>query len=163
MLSKSGSVFDILRNMKVILAADHGGFNLKEALKAYLLTQSYEVEDEGAHTLDPADDYPDFMYPAAQKIAKDLDARGVFLCRSGAGAAIVANKVKDVRAVVARTKEEAQHAREHNDANVVTLSSDALTAGEARDIVATFLSTAFSGEDRHLRRLKKIMKIEGGA
>lgn len=147
--------------MKVYLAADHGGFNLKEALRAYLETQGYDVEDEGAHTLDPADDYPDFMYPAAQKVGTDLSARGIFLCRSGAGAAIVANKVKDVRAVVARTKEEAKHAREHNDANVVALSSDVLTAEEARDIVSTFLTTSFSGEERHLRRLKKIMKFEG--
>ena len=70
--------------MKVYLAADHGGFNLKEALKAHFLTQGYDVVDEGAHALDPADDYPDFMYPAAQEIGADLDARGIFLCRSGA-------------------------------------------------------------------------------
>ena len=146
--------------MKVVLAADHGGFNLKEALKKHLETQGYEVEDEGAHALDPADDYPDFMYPAAKKVGADMDARGIFLCRSGAGAAIVANKVKDVRAVVARTVEEAKHAREHNDANVVALSSDSLTAEQARDVVSTFISTPFSGEDRHLRRLKKLMKIE---
>ena len=146
--------------MRIYLAADHGGFNLKEALKAHLETQGHEVVDEGAHSLDPADDYPDFMYPAAQKIGTDMSARGVFLCRSGAGAAIVANKVKDVRAVVARTKEDAKHAREHNDANVIALSSDSLTAEEARDIIATFLSTPFSGEERHLRRLKKIMNIE---
>ena len=86
--------------MKVYLAADHGGFNLKEALKAYLQTQGYEVLDEGAHKLEPTDDYPDFMYPAAQKVAADMDSRGIFFCRSGAGAAIVANKVKGVRAVV---------------------------------------------------------------
>jgi ribose 5-phosphate isomerase B len=149
--------------MKVYLAADHGGFNLKEALKAYLETQRYDVVDEGAHTLDLADDYPDFMYPAAQKIGGDLDARGIFLCRSGAGAAIVANKVAGVRGVVTRTKEDAKHAREHNDANVVALSSDSLSAEEARDIVSTFLTTPFSGEERHLRRLKKILKIEGSA
>ncbi|MBI2613053.1 RpiB/LacA/LacB family sugar-phosphate isomerase [Candidatus Kaiserbacteria bacterium] len=149
--------------MKVVLAADHGGFNLKEALKAHLETQGYDVEDMGALSLDPADDYPDFMYPAAQKVGADLNARGIFLCRSGAGAAIVGNKVKDVRAVVARTVEEAKHAREHNDANVVALSSDSLSAEQARDIVSTFLSTPFSGEDRHLRRLKKLMKIEGEA
>src|SRR3989344_4131455 len=149
--------------MKIYLATDHGGFNLKEALKAHLLTQGYDVVDEGAHTLDPADDYPDFMYPAAQKIGADLDARGIFLCRSGAGAAIVANKVKGVRAIVARTKEEAKHAREHNDANVVAVSSDALTAEEARDIIAVFLGTSFSAEERHLRRLKKILKIEEAA
>ena len=124
------------------------------------MTQAYEVEDEGAHSLDPIDDYPDFMHPAAKKIGANLDARGIFLCRSGAGAAIVGNKVKDVRAVVARTVEEAKHAREHNDANVVALSSDSLTAEQARDIVATFLTTPFSGEDRHLRRLKKVMNIE---
>src|SRR3989338_6627850 len=146
--------------MKVIIAADHGGYMLKEALKKYLETQGYDLEDEGAHTLDPADDYPDFMYPAAQKIGADLDARGIFLCRSGAGAAIVANKVGGVRAIVAHTKEEAKHAREHNDANVVALSSDALTAEEARDIISTFLATSFSAEERHLRRLKKILKIE---
>jgi len=146
--------------MKVILAADHGGFHLKEALKQHLLTQGYEVEDEGAHTLDPADDYPDFVYPAARKIGLDLNARGIFLCRSGAGVAIVANKVKGVRAVVARTKEEAIHAREHNDANAIALSSDTLSGEEARDIVSAFLTTPFNGEDRHLRRLKKLMKIE---
>ena len=147
--------------MKVILAADHGGFNLKEALKSHLLTQGYEVEDEGALTLDPADDYPDFVYPAAKKVGLDMNPRGIFLCRSGAGVAIVANKVKDVRAVVARTKEEAVHAREHNDANVIALSSDTITGEEARDIVSAFLATPFSGEDRHMRRLKKLMKIEG--
>ena len=149
-----------MQYMKVILAADHGGFNLKEALKSHLLTQGYEVEDEGALTLDPADDYPDFVYPAAKKVGLDMNARGIFLCRSGAGVAIVANKVKDVRAVVARTKEEAVHAREHNDANVIALSSDSLTGEEARDIVSAFLATPFSGEDRHMRRLKKLMKIE---
>ena len=89
-----------------------------------------------------------------------MNARGIFLCRSGAGVAIVANKVKDVRAVVARTKEEAVHAREHNDANVIALSSDTITGEEARDIVSAFLATPFSGEDRHMRRLKKLMKIE---
>ncbi len=149
--------------MKVILAADHGGFNLKEVLKAHLQTEGYEVEDEGAHKLDPSDDYPDFMYPAAQKVSADLSARGVFLCRSGAGAAIVANKVAGVRAVVARSVDEAKHAREHNDANVVALSSDKVTAGEARDIIVAFLSTSFSGEERHVRRLKKIMELEGNA
>ena len=149
--------------MRIYLAADHGGFNLKEALKAHLLTQGHEVIDEGADTLDPADDYPDFMYPAAQKVAADMDSRGIFFCRSGAGAAIVANKVKGVRAVVARSVEDATHAREHNDANVVALSSDSLTAEQARDIVSAFLSTPFSGEDRHLRRLKKLIKIEQGA
>ena len=147
--------------MKVIIAADHGGYMLKEALKKYLETQGYDLEDEGAHTLDPADDYPDFMYPAAQRVASDLSARGIFLCRSGAGAAIVANKARGVRAVVSRTVEDAQHAREHNDANVIALSSDSLTAEEARDIIATFLKTPFSGEERHLRRLKKIIQIEG--
>src|SRR3989344_5806100 len=134
--------------MKVYLAADHGGFNLKEALKAYLQTQGYEVLDEGAHQLEPTDDYPDFMYPAAQKVAADLDSRGIFFCRSGAGAAIVANKGKGVRAVVARSTEDATHAREHNDANVIALSSDSLMAEQARDIIATFLATSFSGEDR---------------
>lgn len=149
--------------MKVYLAADHGGFNLKEALKAHLETQGYDVVDEGAHALDPADDYPDFMYPAAKKVGEDLSARGIFLCRSGAGAAIVANKVKGVRAVVARSQEDAQHAREHNDANVVALSSDSLSAEQARDIISVFLGTSFSGEERHLRRLKKVMQIENSA
>lgn len=146
--------------MKVVLAADHGGYNLKEALRQHLETQGYEVVDEGAHSLDPADDYPDFMYPAARTIGGDANSRGIFLCRSGAGAAIVANKVHGVRAVVARSVEEAKHAREHNDANVVSLSSDSLTAEEARDIVTAFLNTSFSGEERHLRRLKKVLKIE---
>jgi ribose 5-phosphate isomerase B len=146
--------------MKVALAADHGGFNMKEAIKAYLLTQGHEVEDCGALAMDPADDYPDFCYPAAQKVAADTEMRGVLFCRSGAGAAIVANKVKGVRALVARSVEDAEHARLHNNANVVALSSDSLSAEQARDIVAAFLSTPFSGEDRHMRRIKKIEEIE---
>lgn len=146
--------------MKVVLAADHGGFNLKEELKKYLLEEWHDVEDGGAHVLDPADDYPDFIYPAAQKVGADRNSRGIFVCRSGAGAAIVANKVQGVRAVVAHDVSEIIHARKDNNANVLALSGDVVGEGDARNMVVAFLRTPFSDEERHARRLKKIEHIE---
>ncbi|HEY4519741.1 MAG TPA: RpiB/LacA/LacB family sugar-phosphate isomerase [Candidatus Paceibacterota bacterium] len=142
--------------MKVIFAADHGGFELKRALKERLVKDGYEVEDMGAHTLEPSDDYPAILFPAARKIANETGTMGIFLCRSGVGAAIVANKVKGLRAAVVRSKEEVAHAREHNDIRVLALGSETLSEEQAYDIASVFLTTLFSGEERHARRIKQI-------
>lgn len=146
--------------MRVVLAADHRGYNLKEALKAHLKTQGYDVEDVGAHASDPADDYPDFALAGARKIAADPEARGIFFCGSGMGMDIVANKVKGVRATVVYSKESAVHARERDDANVMTIAADVFSAEDTRDIVSLFLSTPFGGAERDIRRQKKIWQIE---
>ncbi len=145
----------------IYLAADHRGFKLKEELKRHLLDKGYEVEDVGAFAYNPTDDYPDFVYAAAVKIAEDPEKhRGIFICGSGMGMDIAANKIKGIRATVAYSKESAKHARTNDNVNVITLAGDVLNFGEAREIVDIFLTTEFSGEERHVRRLKKIEEIE---
>lgn len=146
--------------MKVVLAADHRGFELKEKLKASLAAEGYSVEDAGAFALDPADDYPDFAEAGAQKVAAEEGSLGVFLCGSGMGMDVAANKVKGIRATMAHTKDEAMYARKHDDVNVITLPADALDEAAARDIATAFLSTPFSSEERHRRRVEEIQALE---
>jgi ribose 5-phosphate isomerase B len=146
--------------MKVYLASDHGGYKLKEELKRYLLGLDYRVKDMGAHKLDPADDYPDFIVPLAERVAGDSGSVGIVLGRSGNGEAMAANKVKGVRAALCLSKLAARKAREHNDANVLSLGADYIDTKMAKNIVKVFLETAFSGEERHKRRIEKIKKSE---
>ncbi len=133
---------------------------MKEKLKEWLIREGLEVDDFGTFTYDKDDDYPDFAYQAALKVAEKSENRGIFLCGSGTGMDIVANKVKGIRATLAYSVESAKHSRSHDDVNVITLSGDALSFEEARDIVKAWLETAFSGEERHMRRLGKIKEIE---
>lgn len=146
---------------KVILAADHRGFALKEALEKYLREKEYDVDDVGALKNDPNDDYPDFAYEGALRVAENpLENRGVFLCGSGMGMDVVANKVRNIRATVAYSRESARHARTNDNINVITLAADIISSEEAKSIVEIFLITPFSEEERHIRRLKKISRIE---
>ena len=149
--------------MRVVFAADHRGLALKEALKASLAILGHEVDDAGAFKPLPDDDYPDFAYLGATKVAADEKSLGVFLCGSGMGMDIVANKVKGIRATIVRTPDEAKYAREHDDVNVISLAADSLTAEIANEIVATFLGTSFSPLERHVRRVEKIRAIESEA
>jgi len=147
--------------MKVILAADHRGFKLKEELKDFLTQEGYTVEDMGAFSEDSSDDFPDFAFPGAKNVAENpAENRGIFLCGSGMGMDVVANKVKGVRATVAYSLESTKHAREHDDVNVITLAADVLSFEEAKDISVAFLTTKLSTEERHHRRLEKIATIE---
>src|SRR3989344_2491374 len=147
--------------MKLYLGADHRGFVLKEALKRALMQNGYDVEDVGAFAQDSNDDYPDFAYAAAKKVAEDPNERkGVLICGSAMGMDVVANKVKGIRATVAYSKESAAHARTNDDINIITLAGDVLSFDEAVKITDVFLKTPFSNEERHLRRLEKITKIE---
>ncbi len=142
---------------KVFLGADHGGFELKEKIKSWLEEWELPYEDKGALTVDPEDDYPDFAFAVAESVAEDhINNKGVLACRSAAGMVIAANKVTNVRAITASKEIAAQHSREHNDANVISLSGDWLSDEEAKAILKTFLFTDFSHEDRHQRRLDKI-------
>lgn len=147
--------------MKVYIAADHAGFYLKKQLIQYLGIKGYEVEDCGAFEMDDADDYPDFIIPCAQKVIGDPDSLGIVIGGSGNGEAIVANKVRGIRAAVYNSGrvEIAKFAREHNNANILSLGARFITPDEAKRAVTTFLETDFEG-GRHERRLKKIEEVE---
>ena len=145
----------------IYLGADHGGFALKEQLKAWLSDWQIAYTDLGATALDPADDYPDFAFAVAEAVARSsVEHRGILACRSAAGVVIAANKVRGVRAVAPLTEQAAKHSREHNDANVLGLSGDWLDDMTAKAIVQTWLNTPFSGDERHQRRLDKIAEFE---
>lgn len=146
--------------MKVYLASDHGGYKYKEELKKYLAEKGYEIEDMGNTELDPKDDYTDFVFPLAVRVSKEEGSRGIVLGRSGNGEQIAANKVKGIRAVLCLSEKMAQKAREHNDANVLSLGADYIDLGTVKKIVGAFLTTPFSGKERHKRRLSKISKYK---
>lgn len=147
----------------IYLASDHAGFELKEKLKAYLQELGYEVKDCGAFSYDETDDYPDFIALAARAVSESpKNTRAIILGGSGQGEAMVANRFSGVRAAVYYGGGEKiiTLSREHNDANVLLLGARFLTEEEAKRAVKLWLDTAFTGEERHQRRLKKIEEIE---
>ncbi|HEX9721911.1 MAG TPA: RpiB/LacA/LacB family sugar-phosphate isomerase [Candidatus Paceibacterota bacterium] len=147
----------------IYLASDHAGFELKEQLKKYLEEElGQEVEDMGAFELNPDDDYPDFIIPAAQKVAQDpKNNRAIILGASGQGEALAANKVRGVRATVyyGGPIEIVQRSRSHNNTNVLSLGARYLSADEAKKAVKLWLETEFEG-GRHERRVNKINEFE---
>jgi len=149
--------------MKIYIGTDHAGFKLKQALFAYLKELEYEVEDLGAHKYNETDDYPDFITPVARAVASEPNQnRGIILGGSGQGEAILANKFPGVRAAVCYGPpfEIVRLSREHNDANILSLGARFITEDEAKEAVNLWLSTEFSGEERHSRRIKKINKLK---
>jgi len=144
------------------LGADHGGFELKAALKTWLEQQGYQVIDHGAHQLNPDDDYPEFALAVAQAVSSHspMTARGILLCRSGGGVTIAANKVKGVRAVSVASTEEAQHAVEHNNAHIISLAADGANQELCKKMVTAFLTSSFAHNERHLRRINQITEYE---
>lgn len=146
--------------MKIIIGADHSGFHLKEELKKHLIDNGYEVNDMGADKLDAEDDYPDYVVPTAQNVAQNPGSFGIVIGRSGNGEAILANKVKGVRAALCLNEIMAQLAREHNDANILSLGADFVDQKVAKQIVDAFLKTPFSNEERHKRRVGKVKYYE---
>ena len=146
--------------MKVYLGTDHAGFELKEKIKSYLIEKSFEVEDCGALEFDKNDDYPDFVSKAAIGVAKDPNFRGIVFGKSGAGECVVANKIKNIRAILGFSTENVKLAREHNDANILSLGSAFVDEDLAKNLVTIFLQTQFSNEERHVRRINKIKEIE---
>ncbi len=145
--------------MKIYLGADHRGFELKEVLKKWLSKKGFLIFDFGTNSRDSVD-YPDFAWPVAQKISKNKNFRGIVICGSGQGTAIVANKAKNVRAALVWTIKGAKETREHNDTNVLSLPADFVKASLAKKIVEMWLDTSFSNQARHKRRLNKIKKLE---
>ncbi|MDK2932034.1 MAG: hypothetical protein PWR07_2165 [Bacillota bacterium] len=146
--------------MRVAIGSDHAGFEMKESLKEYVKSLGHEVEDFGAPSSDPVD-YPDIGYRVAKDVASGRFERGVLICGTGIGMSIVANKVPGVRAALAGDVESARLAREHNDANVLTLGARLIRLELAREIVRIFLETGFAG-GRHARRVEKIALGEAG-
>lgn len=145
--------------MTIYIASDHAGFLLKEELRGFLLRRGYEVIDMGANRYDKKDDYPDFVFPIAYKVADDpTGARGVVLGGSGEGEAIVANRVPGVRAVVWYGKNDRiiTLSREHNDANVLAIGARFVDTEDAKRAIMLWLETPFSHEPRHQQRIDKI-------
>jgi ribose 5-phosphate isomerase B len=144
--------------MKIYFGTDHAGFELKEKLKKYVASLGYEVEDMGNVVYDKEDDYPDFILPVAEKVAKDPEgSRGIILGGSGQGEAMAANRVKGVRATVLYEYNEdiVNLSREHNNANILSLGARFISEEDAKQAVKLWLKLPFSGEERHVRRIKK--------
>lgn len=146
--------------MRIAIAADHGGFELKERLRGALTGQGYEVEDFGAFSLAPADDYPDFVIPLARAVAAGVVDRGVAICTSGVGASIAANKIAGVRAALIHDDFSARQGVEDDNLNVLCLGSKVVQYDRALTLVSLFLEARFSGAERHLRRLAKVALLE---
>ena len=144
--------------MKIALAADHGGFNLKNRIKEHLQKDGYEVVDFGTNSSESCD-YPDFALPAAEAVAFGECDKGIIVCTTGIGVSMVANKVPNVRCALCHDKFGAEMTRRHNDANVLAMGERAVEAGSALEIVDIFLNTEFEG-GRHRIRVDKISAVE---
>lgn len=160
------------------MASDHAGYRLKEKIQTFLIDKGYNVEDFGAHEEDPEDDYPDYVKKAAEAVSKTPGSRGIVFGGSGQGEAMVANKIKNVRASVfygpvtpiAATEIEGSESndpyemlritRAHNDANMLSIGARFVTDEQAEKAVLIFLESQFSGLDRHLRRIGKMQQLD---
>lgn len=149
-------------SVAVAIAADHGGFGMKSDLLPWLRERYGRdgVLDLGACVLDPADDYPDFSVAVAQAVASAEAARGILICGSGVGACIVANKVPGARACLCHDTYSARQGVEHDDMNVLCLGARVIGNELARELIAAFMNARFSNEERHRRRLAKLLAIE---
>ncbi len=146
--------------MKIGIAADHGGFELKQLVVKMIKTAGYDVVDYGAHEYDRYDDYPDLIIPLAQGISEGEVEKGIAICGSGVGASIVANKIKGVRAALITETYSAHQGVEHDALNVICLGGRVIGQELAREIVFSFLEAEYSGEERHNRRLGKVTDLE---
>lgn len=148
--------------MEIYLATDHAGFELKEAIKQHLMDNNYDVHDLGAHEYNESDDYPDFISLAAKAVSEDPENRkAIVLGGSGTGEAIVANKYDHVRCALynGSNLETIKLSREHNNANALSLGARFIDRALAIEAVNVWLSTPFSGDERHIRRIEKIDKL----
>ena len=145
--------------MRIAIGADHAGFEMKRDLAGYLAKNGYEVTDLGTHTT-AAVDYPDISEAVAQAVRNGQADRGIVVCGSGAGVAIAVNKFPGIRASVCHDCYSAHQAVEHDDMNVLCLGARVVGGALAAEIVQSFLTATFSGEERHQRRLDKILAIE---
>lgn len=149
-----------MKNQKIGICADHGGFELKESLQSYLQSKEIEVVDFGATILDGKDDFPDFVIPLARAVSTNEVFRGIAICGSGVGACVVANKIPNVRAALITEHFSAHQGVEDDDMNVICLGGRVTGYAVAVELVMAFLNAEFKREDRFIRRLNKIKIIE---
>ena len=145
--------------MKIAIACDHGALALKNTMVAHLQKKGYEVKDFGTHTLDSCD-YPDFAAPAAKAVANGECEKGIVLCTTGIGVSITCNKVNGIRCALLSDVMSARMTREHNDTNMMALGAGVVGEMLALEIADTWLGTEFSHNERHQRRIDKVMALE---
>ena len=150
--------------MRIHIATDHAGLEFSQDLQQHLRAQGHEVIDHGPQTYEPLDDYPSFCINAAHAVIVDqlsgIEALGVVFGGSGNGEQIAANKVAGVRAALVWNESTAQLAREHNDANVISIGARQHTVDEAKSFIDTFIATPFTHEERHVRRIAQLAEYE---
>ena len=146
--------------MKISLAADHNGLDLKKEISDQLENEGHEVIDVGPHSHDPLDDYPDYAKKLADSVSRGESLRGIMICGSGVGASVASNKVKGIRAAVCHDIYSAHQGVEHDDMNVLCLGSRIVGTEVARELVKAFIGAEYTGEERHQRRLDKVLGME---
>jgi len=146
--------------MRIHIGSDHAGLEFKNELITHLVMNGHDVTDHGPYEYDALDDYPDFCIPCAEAVSKDEKSLGIVLGGSGNGEQISANKVKGIRAALVWSLETAKLAREHNNANVISVGQRQHTAQEVKDFIDLFLATKFPGDERHSRRIQKVSNYE---
>ena len=145
--------------MKIALACDHGGYEMKEQIKTWLTELGYEYEDFGCHSTASCD-YPEFAAAAARAVAGGSCEKGILVCPPGIGISIAANKIKGIRCAHCADCLQAQLTREHNDANMMAIGAGFTGPNMAKEMVKVFLTTAFSGGERHVRRVNGVKALE---
>ena len=146
--------------MRIHIGSDHAGLEFKNELIQHLVAGGHDVTDHGPYEFDALDDYPDFCIPTAQAVAKDATSLGIVLGGSGNGEQIAANKVKGIRAALVWSLATAQLAREHNNANVISIGQRQHSADEVKAFIDAFIAEPFPGDERHVRRINKISNFE---
>jgi len=146
--------------MRILIGADHGGFEMKELLRQRLASAGHDVVDKGACEYDGSDDYPDFALAVARGVAAGEGPKGIVVCGSGVGASVAASKIKGVRAAVCHDTYSARQGVEHDDMNVLCLGGRVIGEEPAKEIVDAFVGAEFSGGERHKRRLGKVLAAE---
>ena len=144
--------------MKIVIGSDHGGYELKKEIVKFLKDAKYAVEDMGTHSKDSCD-YPMIGFEVAKAVSGGKAERGILICKTGVGMAIIANKLHGIRAAACYDKEMAKSSREHNDCNIIVLAANYTNIAKAKDILKIWMKTAHAG-DRHERRVKQIKEIE---
>ena len=145
--------------MRIVLGCDHAGYDLKRELTGFLHDLGHEIIDVGANSPDPVD-YPDYAEALAKVIRENRADRGVLICGSGVGASIAANKIPGIRAGICHDTYSAHQSVEHDNINVLVMGARIIGIALAKDIAQAFLNAEFTGEERHIRRLKKVKEIE---
>lgn len=146
--------------MKIVIGADHAGYEMKQSVAEHLRGQGHDVTDIGTHEPSRPDDYPDFALSVAREIQAGNVERGILICGSGVGACVAANKFRGIRAGICHDHYSARQGVEHDDMNVLVLGSRVIGSNVAIDLVDGYMGAQFSGEERHVRRLNKVKSFE---